>query len=143
MNRFHRRRLPGRRLLRPARPAAPKPLEPLELPAENAHSGDSTEFAIPSVLAGGASPRAKSSQDTTVELPALKAPEDLDAEPRPPGKLEFACACGARLVATAETYDKHSRCAMCQTVLLLNLVWDPERHSHEIVPFRVNPDKPL
>jgi hypothetical protein len=26
---------------------------------------------------------------------------------------------------------------MCQTVLLLNLVYDPETGQHEIVPFRV------
>jgi hypothetical protein len=142
MNRFNRRRLPGRKLLRPARPAAPPP-EPLELPPETPHSGDSTEFAIPSVLSGRASPGSPSQQDTTVELPALRAVPDPDAEPQPPGKLEFNCACGTRLVATTDTYDKHTRCAMCQTVMLLNLVYDPERNSHEIVPFRVNPDKPL
>jgi hypothetical protein len=28
---------------------------------------------------------------------------------------------------------------MCQTVMLLNLVFDPEQKTHEIVPFRVNP----
>jgi hypothetical protein len=32
---------------------------------------------------------------------------------------------------------------MCQTVMLLNLVFDPEHNTHEIVPFRVNPDSPL
>jgi hypothetical protein len=143
MTRLNRRRLPGRKLLRPTRAAAPQPPEPLELPAEHPHSGDSTEFAIPSVLGGRGSPPRASQQDTTVELPALQPADDPGGEPHPPAKMEFNCACGTRLVATTATYDKHTRCAMCQTVMLLNLVYDAERNSHEIVPFRVNPDKPL
>ena len=67
---------------------------------------------------------------------------DLLAElpPQPPKRLEFTCSCGTILVATPATYDKHSRCAMCQTVMLLNLVYDAELRSHEIVPFRISPD---
>jgi hypothetical protein len=58
----------------------------------------------------------------------------------PPDRLKFTCPCGAELVATSEMYDKHTRCAMCQTVLLTNLVYDADARSHEIVPFRVNPE---
>jgi hypothetical protein len=148
---FNRRRLPRRRLARPARPApAPAPtLEPLDLPEENPKNGASTEFALPQVNADGASKPRSRQQDTTVQLPALRPEADPKGEtegglsidlPDPPRRLEFQCPCGTMLVATTETYDKHSRCAMCQTVLLLNLVYDPDRHSHEIVPFRVSPD---
>jgi len=143
MPRFNRRRLPGRKLLRPGRPAAPPPPPPLDVPLDNPQNGDSTEFAIPSVGAAKSASGPYAQQDTTVELPALRPGADPDEEPQPPRRMEFTCACGAKLIATSETYDKHTRCAMCQTVLLVNLVYDPERGSHEIVPFRVNPDSPL
>jgi hypothetical protein len=60
-----------------------------------------------------------------------------------PARLPFSCPCGAKLIATTQTYDKHSRCGMCQTVLLVNLVYDPETGSHEVVPFRIDPNSPL
>jgi len=138
MNRFPRRRLPGRKLARPSRlgAAAPAPTPPpIDVPRENPANGDSTEFTLPSVPKG--------SGDTTVEMPSVPADLGANGEALPPRRLEFACPCGATLVATRETYDKHSRCAMCQTVLLVNLVYDPEHHSHEIVPFRVDPTKPI
>lgn len=145
MARFNRRRLPGRRLQRPARPAPPPPLN---LPEDV--SGASTEFDVASVGAQAA-PRAGSSE-STVALPSVGCTADPNAEtaeaftveadlpPRPPKRLEFPCSCGTILVATPETYDKHTRCAMCQTVMLLNLVYDPELRTHEVVPFRVRPD---
>lgn len=147
MARFNRRRLPGRRLQRPARTKAPEP-EPLSLPEER--SGASTVFD-----AGAAEGARVRSSESTVALPSVGRKSDPNAEtaeaftveaelpPRPPKRLEFPCACGTILVATPETYDKHTRCAMCQTVMLLNLVYDPENRSHEVVPFRVRPDAKL
>lgn len=140
--RLPRRRLrPTRRLHRPGHPVTPAVTPQLhEQP---------TEINLPSLLEdlpppGTPLPR---SQETTVELAAIKddlppseSSDALKVEPAPPKKLEFSCTCGAKLVATTETYDKHSRCAMCQTVLLLSLVYDGDQRSFEIVPFRVNPE---
>jgi len=138
--RFKRlRRLPVRKLGRPGRPEAALPADPpaLELPAEDTRSGDSTEFAVPSVAAVPPRPAVPPT------LPTVEPYEDPDAEPLPPSRMPFLCPCGAKLVAVFETYDKHSRCSMCQTVLLLNLVYDPELKSHEIVPFRIDLQSPL
>lgn len=139
---FNRRRLRGRRLVRPGRPARPASSapEPLSLPEDR--SGESTVFDVGSVGA----PKANS-HETTVALPSVRvaAPQreqahGTDGPPPPPKRLEFSCSCGTVLVATPATYDKHTRCAMCQTVMLLNVVYDPERDLHEIVPFQINPD---
>jgi hypothetical protein len=128
-----------RRLGRPARPAAAPP---------SLHESP-TEINAPAVLEDLPHPSTpqQRSQESTVELPAVReeipqgdGPDALVIEPAPPKKLEFHCACGAKLVATTETYDKHSRCAMCQTVMLLSLVYDGDQRSFEIVPFRVNPE---
>ncbi|HVR82714.1 MAG TPA: hypothetical protein VMU54_00295 [Planctomycetota bacterium] len=54
--------------------------------------------------------------------------------------MDFTCSCGARPVATTETDDKRSRCAVCQTTMLLSHVDDGERENFGIVPFRVHPD---
>jgi hypothetical protein len=140
MARLHRRRI--RTTRRFARPAKPETLSPIDLPNVEA----STEFAVEAVKAQSA-PRS-SQQDSTVELKALPPsdPNDETAEaftveaPVPPGRLSFTCPCGAELVATPEMYDKHTRCGMCQTVMLANLVYDAETRSHEIIPFRVNPE---
>jgi hypothetical protein len=70
----------------------------------------------------------------------LSIEAEIVDDPTAPAKLEFLCACGAKLIATTATYDKHSRCAMCQTVMLLSLVYDSDRRSYEIVPFRINPE---
>jgi hypothetical protein len=134
--RFKRqRRLPGRKLARPGRPEALSD-DPaaLDLPVEDSRSGESTEFAVPSVAAA---------LPVGAELPTLEPYEDPDSEPAPPSRMPFVCPCGAKLIASSATYDKHSRCSMCQTVLLLNLVYDPEQRSHEIVPFRIDPNSPL
>lgn len=141
-------RLPRRRLRttrRLARPGRPGPPPPGGAPLHEAP----TEIGVPSVLEdlpNPGMPRPRS-QETTVTLAAIQEdvpPREIAAaskvEPKPPQKLEFSCTCGAQLVATTETYDKHSRCAMCQTVLLLNLVYDGDQRSFEIVPFRVNPE---
>jgi hypothetical protein len=141
---FNRRRIRGRRLPRPARP------EPQPAAAQD-NSSASTEFDVQSVGAAPPSSALPRQQDSTVTLDAIRLNADPNEEtaegvavqPEPPKRLEFICPCGARLIATTETYDKHSRCAMCQTVMLLNLVFDPEHNTHEIVPFRVNPDSPL
>lgn len=151
MLRFNRRRLRGRKLNRPA--PAPAPSEPIAIPGSNPQNGASTEVDVQAVRAATQDVPASSSapirrqQDSTVELDALR-PEllpgessgELAIEPDPPAKLEFSCPCGARLIATLETYDKHSRCAMCSTVMLLSLVYDAEKKIHEIVTFRVDPD---
>ena len=136
--RFKRlRRLPGRKLGRPGRSETEQlPADPpsLDLPAEDTRAGEETEVALPSVSA--ATPQA-------AVLPSLQPYEDPDTEPTPPSRMSFLCPCGAKLTASAQTYDKHSRCGSCQTVLLLNLVYDGETRSHEIVPFRINPNSPL
>jgi len=88
------------------------------------------------------------SQESTVELPAVQEeipvpgdrPEAVRVPPKPPPKLEFECPCGRKLVATTEMYDKHLRCALCQTVMLVSLVYDADQRSFEIVPFRINPE---
>jgi hypothetical protein len=149
MGRLNRRRLPLRRLGRPGRPAPQFPPDPpaLQLPEEpaptGASSGDSTEFAIVSVPGNGTASPPASPDEATAELPPVRPVDAPDGEAAPPARMEFACPCGAKLIATRQTYDKHSRCSMCQTVLLLNLVYDPELGSHEIVPFRVDPNAPL
>ena len=138
---FNRRRI--RTTRRFARPAKPEPLPPLDIPAT---AEASTEFAVEAVKAQSA-PRS-SQQDSTVELKAMPQgdPNDETAEsvtveaPVPPKKLEFTCPCGASLIATPEMYDRNTRCGMCQTVMLVNLVYDAESRSHEIVAFRVNPE---
>ena len=144
--RLNRRRLPGRRFARLGRPALPAAPPPLEIPTEDSRSGESTEFAIPS-LPGETPGSGKKTNDTTVELPSVEPIVEEGGEPAgepiPPDRLKFNCPCGAELVAEASTYDRNSRCAMCQTVLLLNVVFDPETGSHEIVPFRVDPKAPL
>ena len=144
--RLNRRRLPGPRFPRPLRPAPRPAAPPPQAPAEDTRSGESTEFDIVSVPAGPPS-SAVSTHESTVELPSvvptIEGSENLAGEPLPPERLEFHCPCGAKLIAAAGTYDKHSRCAMCQTVLLLNLVYDPETGGHEIVPFRIDPTAPL
>ncbi len=139
--RLNRRRLPVRRFARPGRPALPA-RPPAAAPAEDARSGDSTEFAITSVPGASPSPSEAKTHDTTVELPSV-VPEIVEdgasaGEAIPPDRLEYGCACGAKLIATAASYDKKSRCGTCQQVLLLNLVFDPETGKHEIVPFEVN-----
>jgi hypothetical protein len=134
--RLPRRRLrPVRKLARPGRP------DPLPLPKaeEIPISEASTEFNVPSILLER--PAADSaqirSQESTVEMLSVEA--EIVDDPTAPAKLEFLCACGAKLIATTATYDKHSRCAMCQTVMLLSLVYDSDHRSYEIVPFRINP----
>ena len=141
MTRFNRRRIrTTRRFARPA--AKAETLPPIELPP-NAEA--STEFAVEAVKAQSAP---SSQQDSTVELAAMPKgdPNDETAEvvsvalPEPPNRLAFTCPCGADLIATADMYDKHTRCALCRTVVLVNLVYDAESRSHEIVAFRVNPE---
>ena len=125
-----------RRLGRPARPAPAFPPDPpaIQLPEEDdPRNGDSTEIALPSV--GKPAP--------VREVPIESAVDASSGEAVPPSRLEFHCPCGAKLTATSKTYDKHSRCAMCQTELLLNLVYDPESGTHEVVPFRLDPNSPL
>jgi len=124
-------RLPRRRLRAPRRLSAPPPPAP------------PTSAAAP--RPSGADAR---SQESTVALAAV--PDEIPASPppgppargsapRPPQKIAFDCLCGASLVATADMYDKHSRCAVCRTLLLLSLVYDGDCRSFEIVPFRVEP----
>ena len=134
MARLTRRRLATRRFPRLGRPALPTPP------------------AVPDAKPAPETAAAPSASSSTVSLPSVGQNNDPNAEtevafavqaelpPQPPKRLEFTCPCGTVLVATPATYDKHSRCAMCQTVMLLNLVYDAEHRSHEIVPFRVSPD---
>jgi hypothetical protein len=132
MARLNRRRLPTRRFQRLGRPSLPTPpAVPDAKPQPDVPSSSSTTAALPSVQND---PNAE-----TVEAFAVQA----EVPAAPPKRLEFTCSCGTVLVATPATYDKHSRCAMCQTVMLLNLVYDPEQRSHEIVPFRIGPDPHL
>jgi hypothetical protein len=141
MVRINRRRLRTRRFARPAKSSEPLPPIDLDVPGSA-----STEFAVEAVKAQSA-PRS-SQQDSTVELKAMphSDPNDETAEAItvdatvPPDRMKFSCPCGAELVATSDMYDKHTRCGMCQTVLLTNLVYDAETRSHEIIPFRVNPE---
>jgi len=135
--RLPRRRLrPVRKLARPGRP------EPRPLPqAEEAPIGEASPSfnvaSIPLERPAADSPQVRS-QESTVELLSVEA--EIVDDPTAPAKLEFLCACGAKLIATTATYDKHSRCAMCQTVMLLSLVYDSDRRSYEVVPFRINPE---
>ena len=117
-------RLPRRRLRFPRRlPGAPA--APLRPPGADARSHEST--------AEGAAARD--------EIPVLPPPglPVRGPAPRPPQKIAFDCLCGAALVATSEAYDRHTRCAVCQTLLLLSLVYDGDVRSFEIVPFQIEP----
>lgn len=148
MVQFNRRRVVrGRRLGgRPQRPSAPLP--PIDVDSRNSEA--STEFSVDAVEAEIPKPPKARSSDSTVELKSLLSKSDAGDEteaaapsidaPLPPSRMQFACPCGAVLVATPEMYDRNTRCGMCQTVFLVNLVYDAESKSHEIVPFRVNPD---
>ena len=131
MARLNRRRIPTRRFTRLGRAALPTPPAVPDVKPGAVPSSSSTTAALPSVRND---PNAE-----TVEAFAVEA----EVPPQPPKRLEFTCSCGTVLVATPATYDKHSRCAMCQTVMLLNLVYDPEQRSHEIIPFRISPDSSL
>jgi hypothetical protein len=141
-------RLPRRRLrltrrpARPGRPAPPSFVPPQNSPLELDHPSMLEDLPHPST------PEMRS-QESTVEMTAVQeelalpsggSSDAIRSEPPPPPKMEFTCACGARLIATPETYDRHSRCALCQTVMLLSLVYDGDRRSFEIVPFRINPE---
>lgn len=131
-----------RRLGRPGRPLLPTGPVPL-------HESP-TELSLPSVLEDLPKPSApeRRSQESTVELMSVKEEIAVPADrpspsrlpPRPPQKLEFNCDCGAALTATPATYDQQSRCTACGVVLLLSLVYDGDRRSYEIVPFRANPE---
>jgi len=143
--RLNRRRVRTRRFTRPAKPESTGPI-PLDVDLDGSPS---TEFAVEAVKAQSA-PKS-SQQDSTVELKAIPSQADPNeetaevlstAQPEPPRRMEFACPCGTTLVATHDHYDKHTRCGMCQTVLLVNLVYDAETRTHEIVAFRVNPEPP-
>jgi hypothetical protein len=135
MARLNRRRVPiTRRFHRLGRPSLPTPPSAPDAkappePAPAASSSSSTA-SLPSV-GQNSDPNAETEVAFSVQA---------DLPPQPPKKLEFTCPCGTVLVATPATYDKHSRCAMCQTVMLLNLVYDAEHRTHEIVPFRISPD---
>jgi len=145
MVRFNRRRIRTRRFTRPGQSQAPssatsaKPLPPIEI--------DAAEYAVEAIQAQSA-PRT-SQQDSTVELNALppsgSTEETQEAfptaeQPPPPKRMKFTCPCGADLIATPEMYDRNTRCGLCQTVMLVNLVYDPESRTHEIVAFRMNPE---
>jgi len=144
MARLNRRRV--RTTRRFNRPVKSEPLAPIPLDLDSSSTDASTEFAVEAVQAQSA-PRS-SQQDSTVELKAMPDanPNDETAEamtvdaPVPPGRIKFTCPCGAELIATSEMFDKHTRCAMCQTVVLANLVYDADSRTHEIIPFRVNPE---
>jgi hypothetical protein len=136
MARLNRRRLPTRRFQRLGRPTLPTPPSPPDVkpaPPAPSNAASSSTAMFPSV-GQNSDPNAETEVGLAVQS---------DLPPAPPKKLEFTCPCGTVLVATPATYDRHSRCAMCQTVLLLNLVYDAELRSHEIVPFRISPDPSL
>lgn len=144
--RLPRRRLrPARRLGRPGR--APAPADPGPLPLEESPTGIDVVSVRDDLPRASSSP-AQRAQESTVEMLSVReeiaaspasGPPARPAVPRAPQKVEFVCPCGARLIATPETYDKHSRCAVCQAVLLLSLVYDGDCGSFEIVPFPVRP----
>jgi hypothetical protein len=146
--RFKRRRLRARKLARPERPEPPA--KTISMPGENPLHGATTQVDVQALRAGSAGPSSSSlrPQESTVEIAGLtpkpsgngETADGLTIEPEPPQRMEFLCSCGARLIASTETYDKHSRCALCHAVMLLSLVYDPERQAHEIVPFRVDPE---
>ena len=128
------------------------PVEPA--PADPELAGKSTlveAVAVPDPMLDA--PATESTQvsptDETVEALAITAqPLDPNGEtagaldsdikdPDAPEKVGFTCSCGARLVVTKKSYDKRMRCASCQTLMLVSLVWDPKKKKYEIVPFRV------
>jgi len=132
MARLNRRRLPiTRRFHRLGKPSLPTPPSAPDVkapPEQPIVSASSSTASLPSV-----------ENDPNAETEVAFAVQ-ADLPPQPPKRLEFTCPCGTILVATPATYDKHSRCAMCQTVMLLNLVYDSEHRTHEIVPFRISPE---
>ena len=111
--------------------AVPDPmLEPLDAPSAGSTEASPTDETVEALAVTAGRP-----VDRNAETEGA-----LDAdikEPDAPDKLGFTCACGARLVATKKAYDKRMRCANCQTLMLVSLVWDPKKKAYEIVPFRV------
>ena len=130
--------LPRRRLRAPRRLGRPGPPAGSVSPPAPAPSDPAPSYEA-----------ARRAQESTVEVPALS--EEIPAPPAgnspghrtpppPPPRIEFTCSCGANLVATPETYDKRSRCSECRTALLLNLVYDGDCRTYEIVPFPADPN---
>lgn len=139
--RFRGRRPRTGRFTRPTASAPPK--APLEGPLPRTpNQGNPLLESEPS-----GSRTSGHSQDSTAELPSLggvtpsqaDTSGDLKVIPDPPERVEFACPCGMRLVATRALYDRRSRCGACQSVLLLNLVYKRDLAAFEIEPFRVGP----
>ena len=62
---------------------------------------------------------------------------DFAAQPEPPDRIEFSCTCGKILSAPRHLYDRRSKCGICHTVLLLNLVYRRDLNQFEIEPFRI------
>jgi hypothetical protein len=154
-----------RKLARPGPKAAPATEEiPLGIPVDPDDSAlpeestliDAEPVGAPVPARTGKAPKPSKSatQDDTVQVLALKGKPvdpneetegalDGDLEPDPPDKIGFTCTCGVRLVATRKAYDKRMRCAKCQTLMLISLVWNPAAKKFEIEPFRVDvPDLP-
>lgn len=141
--RFRGRRPRTRRFMQPGSPAPPSNA-PLDDPI--LHSPPQDVVFPPTDPSGGR--KSGHSQDSTAQLPALGSADETQADssgglaaiPDPPDRIEFTCPCGKRLVATRELYDRRSRCAACQTVLLLNLVYRRDLGVFEIEPFSVGSD---
>ena len=110
--------------------AVPDPmLEPLDGPAPNATEVSAQDDTVEALAVTARIPDRNAETEGALDS-AIK-------EPDAPDKLGFTCACGARLVATKKSYDKRMRCANCQTLMLVSLVWDPKKKAYEIIPFRV------
>jgi hypothetical protein len=139
------------------------PIDPEDPDASTFLEGTAVAEPVQDPMKGTVSPSAKTAvlgnlpraQDETAELLAIREqPGDSKAEsagaldgelePAPPEKLAFACPCGATLEASKKTYDTRITCGTCRALLLISLVWDPEKRRHEIEPFRVGdvPDLP-
>jgi len=103
------------------------------------------EFVMPLYLDDGApaggtfvadpSPGATDAEGTGVSV-------DREASPEPPEQLWFDCACGARLRAVRDLYDRKARCPACDLQFLLRLSYDAASGEFAVIPARLGGRSP-
>lgn len=61
-----------------------------------------------------------------------KAKAGKDKMPEPPGEFHLLCSCGEELVVEKAFYDSKMFCAGCGALMMLRLIWVPDRNRYEL-----------